>query len=305
MLALLFPGQGSQYPDMLARVASDPLAASTFDEARHVLGYDVRGRDDVASLASTVNVQLGLLAAGVASARVLEAYGVRPDAVAGHSVGGFAAAVTAGAMEFADALHVVHERARTMERLFPTGFGMGVVAGLRESLVREIVGDTGRADGEVYVANVNAPTQCVIAGERDAIGRALEAASAAGARRADRLDVAVPSHCPLLAPVQARLEDVLAGIALRDPRVIYVGSVGPRVIRTAHELRSDLATGVAREVRWHDASTMLVEMGATMLIEMVPGHVLTDLAQQAFPNLRALAFDETGARAVAARVARA
>ncbi|HEX8805832.1 MAG TPA: acyltransferase domain-containing protein, partial [Candidatus Aquilonibacter sp.] len=268
-------------------------------------GYDVRDRVDVTSLASTVNVQLGLLVAGVASARVLEAYDVRPDAVAGHSVGGFAAAVSAEAMRFVDALHVVDERARTMERLFPSGYGMGVIAGLRESLVREIVADVRRGTGEVYVANVNAPTQCVIAGERDAVGRALEAGSAAGARRADRLDVAVPSHCPLLAPVKARLEEVLAGVALSNPRIVYVGSVGPRVIRTAQELRSDLATGVAREVRWHDASTVLVEMGATMLIEMVPGHVLTDLAQQAFPDVRALAFDDTGARAVAARVARA
>jgi malonate decarboxylase epsilon subunit len=302
MLAFMFPGQGSQYPDMLARVASDPLAEATFDEARRVLGYDVRERDDITELASTVNVQLGLLAAGVASGRILEAYGVRPDAVAGHSVGGFAAAVIAGAMYFADALHIVDERARTMERLFPSGYGMGVIVGLRESLVREIVADS---SGEVYVANVNAPTQCVIAGERDAIGRALEAGNAAGARRADRLDVAVPSHCPLLAPVQARLEEVLAGVELCDPRIIYIGSVGPRVIRDAQELRNDLATGVACEVRWHDASTMLVEMGATMLIETVPGHVLTDLAQQAFPDVRALAFDDAGARAVAARVARA
>jgi malonate decarboxylase epsilon subunit len=305
MLALLFPGQGSQYPDMLARVASDPSAAATFDEAQRVLGYDLRERDDVTALASTVNVQLGLLAAGVASARVLESYDVRPDAVAGHSVGGFAAAVTAGAMQFADALHVVDERARTMERLFPAGYGMGVIGGLREALVHEIVAAAQNAGSEVYVANVNAPTQCVIAGERNAVGVALEAASAAGARRADRLDVAVPSHCPLLAPVQARLEAALAEVELHDPRIVYVGSVGPRIIRRAQELRGDLAAGVAHEVRWHDASTMLVEMGASMLIETVPGHVLTDLAQQAFPQVRAVAFDDAGARAVAARVARA
>jgi malonate decarboxylase epsilon subunit len=305
MLAYLFPGQGSQYPDMLARIASDPRAAATFAEARGVLGYDVRERDDVAALASTINVQLGLLVAGVATSRVLEAYGVQPRAVAGHSVGGFAAAVVAGAMQFADALRVVAERARSMERLFPSGYGMGVIAGIQERVVREFVGAQERTGEKVYVANVNAPTQCVIAGEHDAIGRALEAGAAAGARRADRLDVAVPSHCPLLAPVQARLEEALADVALREPQIVYVGSVGPRVICDAQALRHDLASGVAHEVRWHDASTMLVEMGATMLIEMIPGHVLTDLAQQAFPQVRALAFDETGAQAVAARVARA
>ncbi len=290
---------------MLARVASDPHAAATFDEARRILGYDVRDRNDVTSLASTVNVQLALLVAGVASARVLEEHGVRPDAVAGHSVGGFAAAVAAGAMQFADALLVVGERARTMERLFPSGYGMGVIAGLAERAVREIVKAQERKGSQVYVANVNAPTQCVIAGEREAVGRALDAGSAAGARRADRLDVAVPSHCPLLAPVQTRLEEVLAPVVLRDPSVTYVGSVGPRVIRDARALREDLAAGVAHEVRWHDASTMLVEMGARILVETIPGHVLTDLAQQAFPQVRAIAFDDAGARAVAARVARA
>lgn len=305
MLAYLFPGQGSQYPDMLARIASDPRAATTFEEAQRVLGYELRERDDVAALASTINVQLGLLVAGVASARVLEARGVRPSAVAGHSVGGFAAAVVAGAMQFADALRVVNERARSMEQLFPSGYGMGVIAGIQERVVDEIVRSQERAGEMVYVANVNAPTQCVIAGEHDAIGRLLEAGTAAGARRADRLDVAVPSHCPLLAPVQARLEAVLADVELRDPQIVYVGSVGPRVIRDAQALRRDLALGVAHEVRWHDASTMLVELGATMLVEMIPGHVLTDLAQQSFPHVRALAFDDTGAQAVAARVARA
>ena len=290
---------------MFARIASDPRAAATFEEARKILGYDVRDRDDVAALGSTINVQLGLLVAGVATARVLQTLGVHPSAVAGHSVGGFAAAVVAEAMQFADALRVVNERARSMERLFPTGYGMGVIAGIQERIVREIVGTQEREGATVYVANVNAPTQCVIAGERDAVGRALEAGAAAGARRADRLDVAVPSHCALLAPVQACLEQVLADVELRDPKIIYVGSVGPRVVHDAMALRHDLAAGVAHEVRWHDASTMLVELGATMLVEMIPGHVLADLAQQAFPHVRTFALDDEGVAAIAARVTRA
>ncbi len=305
MLALLFPGQGSQYPDMFARIASDPLAAPVFDEANAVLGYETRTRDDVVSLASTVNVQLGLLIAGVASARMLEALGARPSVVAGHSVGGFAAAVTAGAMRFADALDAVAERARTMERLFPSGYGMGVIAGLPEGAVREIVRSVAHESAPVYIANVNAPTQCVIAGANAALGTALEAAAAAGARRADRLDVAVPSHCPLLAPVQARLEAVLANIELRDPKITYVGSVGPRVIRDARGLREDLAAGVAHDVRWHDASTLLVELGVTTAIETIPGHVLTDLARAAFPQVRAIALDDTGVPSAAAVARRA
>lgn len=304
-LALLFPGQGSQYPDMFARIASDPPASAVFDEAQAVLGYDIRLRDDVVSLASTVNVQLALLVAGVASARILEERGAAPEAVAGHSVGGFAAAVTAGAMAFGDALHAVQERARTMERFFPSGYGMGVVAGLPERSVREIVHETSRDGAAVYIANVNAPTQCVIAGQNAALELALDAAKAAGARRADRLDVAVPSHCPLLSPVQAQLEEVLAQIEIRDPRITYVGSVGPRLIRDARGLRDDLAAGVAREVRWHDASTMLVEMAVHTFVEVIPGHVLTDLARAAFPHVRAIALDDVGAQSAASLARRA
>jgi malonate decarboxylase epsilon subunit len=286
---------------MFGRIASDPLAAPVFDEADAMLGYRTGKRDDVVSLGSTVDVQLGLLIAGVASARVLEANGVRPDAVAGHSVGGFAAAVTAGAIAFADAIAVVAERARAMERLFPSGYGMGVLAGLPERTVREIVCGL----DQVYIANVNAPAQCVIAGENTALGSALDAGRVAGARRADRLDVAVPSHCPLLAPVRARLEEVLADVEVRDPAITYVGSVGPRVIREGRALRDDLATGVAREVRWHDTSTMLVEMGARIFIEAIPGHVLTDLAHTAFPDLRAIALDDMSAQSAAALARRA
>jgi len=287
-LALLFPGQGSQYPNMFARIASDPAAFAAFDEAQAVLGYDIRTRDDVVSLASTVNVQLALLVAGVASA-----------------VGGFAAAVTAGSMAFADALRAVQERACAMGRLFPSGYGMGVVAGLPERSVREIVHETSRGGAAVYIANVNAPTQCVIAGQNAALELALDAAKAAGARRADRLDVAVPSHCPLLAPVQARLADALAQIEIRDPRITYVGSVGPRLIRDARGLREDLAAGVAHEVRWHDASTMLVEMGVNTFVEVIPGHVLTDLARAAFPRVRAIALDDVGAQSAASLARRA
>jgi len=290
---------------MFARFTNEPLARETFDEARSVLGYDPSARDDPASLASTVDVQLGLLVAGVASARVLMSTGVRIDAVAGHSVGGFAAAVVAGALDFGDALFAVGERARTMEALFPRGYGMGVLAGLRESVVREIVRASVVPGDPVYVANVNAPTQLVLAGESRALERVLDAGAAAGARKAERLDVAVPSHCPLLAPVAARLGEVLVEIEIDDPAITYVGSIGARVIRDARTLRDDLAGGVAHEVRWHDASTLLVELGATCLIETVPGHVLTDLAQAAFPNVRAVAFEDAGTSTVVTLARRA
>ncbi len=304
-VALLFPGQGSQRAGMLARLGDQAAARKTFDEANDILGYDICRRDDETSLRSTVYVQLALLTSGVASARVLEAGGVRIDAVAGHSVGAFAAAVCARAMAFRDALRAVLERALAMEELFPSGYGMGAVLGLRESVVRDVVAHANEPSRPVYVANMNAPTQFVIAGMVAPLDEALSRAREAGAHRAERLNVAVPSHCPLLAPVQARLEKTLANVAFRAPQFTYVGSVGPRLVRDADALREDLAAGVAHEVRWYDATTMLVELGATLFIEMVPGRVLTDLAQVAFPHTRAVALDDVGVQSAAALARRA
>ncbi len=292
-VALLFPGQGSQHPGMFDRFTDDPAAAEVFEEARDVLGYDARTRDGFTEGDSTVDVQIALLVGGVASARLLAANGVEARAVAGHSVGTFAAAVTAGALAFADALRVVRERATAMEALFADGYGMVAIVGLREAAVRSLVA-AGAALGEpVYIANVNAPTQFVLAGKDEALDRALVRARAAGARRAERLEVAVPSHCALLAPVQDRLQSALAGVEVRAPRIAYVGSVGARILRDASSVRVDLAAGVAHEVRWCDALTTLVELDSTLLIEAVPGRVLTDLAQTAFPSVRAVALEES------------
>jgi malonate decarboxylase epsilon subunit len=288
---------------MFARLHDEPAAHATFEEARAVLGYDLR--DDEAALQSTVGVQLSLLAAGVASARVLQACGVRASAVAGHSVGAFAAAVAAEAIAFADALRIVHERAQTMERLFPQGYGMGAVIGLRESILRGIVERVDGTKGRIFVANMNSPLQYVLAGEITALNIALDEARRAGAHRGERLSVAVPSHCPLLAPVKARLEQVLANVEIREPQMTYVGSVGPRVIRDARGLRDDLAAGVAHEVRWYDATTMLVELGTALFIEAIPGRILSDLIRSAFPDARAIALDDIDTKSVLSLARRA
>lgn len=299
----MFPGQGSQHPGMFDRFIGDPAAADVFEEAREVLGYDARTRNSFTERGSTVDVQIALLVGGVASARLLAANGVEARAVAGHSVGTFAAAVTAGALAFADAVRVVRERASAMEMLFGDGYGMAAIVGLREAAVRSIVAAGAELGEPAYIANANGPAQFVLTGESGALERALARARAAGARRAERLDVAVPSHCALLAPVQERLESMLAGIEVRAPRIAYVGSVGARILRDAESIRADLAAGVAHEVRWCDALRTLVELDTTLLVEAAPGRVLTDLAQAAFPALRTVALEESSTRSLRALAA--
>jgi malonate decarboxylase epsilon subunit len=262
---------------MFDAFAADATARDVFAEAAAILGYDPRERADDQSLRSTVHVQVGLLLCGLASLRVLEEYDAHPSLVAGQSVGAFAAAVACGSLGFADALNAVLVRAQVMERLYPSGYGMGVCAGVGEGTVRAAV-DRLRASGrQVYVANVNAAAQIAVSGELLAVDSLLEQCRRGGARRAERLAVAVPSHCELMQPVADALRERLSGSAFLPPRVAYVSATAGAILRDAQAIRDDLCDGVAREVRWDRAAGLIHELRTRCALEAVPGRVLTDL----------------------------
>jgi malonate decarboxylase epsilon subunit len=283
-VAFLFPGQGSQAPGMLSALPEHSDITRTLDEASTILRRDVRDLDSPESLKSTVSVQLALLTTGVAVARALAAEGVEAEAVAGLSVGAFAAAVHSGVISFPQAIELVRQRAELMRDLYPTGYGLVAIVGLAEVQVATLVEKAHTAQTPVYVCNINAPRQIVIAGSDAGTTKVLEAARSSGARKAERLDVSVPSHCPLLEPVAAALRKTLAGMKLEQPRLIYVGNVKARPLRAAAAVADDLADNIAHGVRWHDATTVLKELGCRLFLEMPPGHVLTDLARESFPE---------------------
>jgi malonate decarboxylase epsilon subunit len=303
-VTFLFPGQGSQQIGMLHGLADVAAVSETLAEASDLLGADVRGLDTAEALASTVSAQLALLVAGVAAARALERLDARPDTVAGHSVGAFAAAVSARVLGFADAVRLVRLRAQMMQNAYRSGHGMGVIVGLRERQARELVEECSTEEAPVFAANVNAPEQLAIAGTDAGIERAIARAREAGARRAERLAVSVPSHCPLMAGVAERLGRALAGVELCAPRAPYAGNLRARVLRDAEAIRADLATGIARPVLWHDATRILYERGTRLFVEMPPGHVLTSLATAAFPDARSVAIADAGLESAAALVER-
>lgn len=290
---------------MLDVLARERAALAVCEEAASLLGYDPRTHQDEASLRSTVHAQIGLLLCGVASARVLEERGVVPAMVAGHSIGAFAAAVCAGSLSFETAIRAVNVRARAMQDAFPRGYGMGVVLGVTETSMRRIVAQARERGGDVFVANVNAPTQIAIGGDDAAIERVLEAARAAGARRAERLPVAVPSHGALLEPVAQAVRAVLREATVRAPSIAYLSAMTVRAARDAADVREDLSEGVAHEVRWDETARLMVERGATLVVEAVPGCVLTDLFVAADADVRAESLENAGARSVAALAARA
>jgi malonate decarboxylase epsilon subunit len=287
-IAFIFPGQGSQSPGMLNNLPSLPKVARTLDEISDVLQTDVRQFDSEQSLESDVSVQLALFAAGVSTALALIEQGIRPAAVSGLSVGAFAAAVTAGVLGLRDGVELVSLRAQEMIRLYPSGYGLSAILGLSEPLVTRIVDSETSNASPVFVSNINAPRQIVVAGENGAMDRVLKEALNQGATKAVRLHVSVLSHCPLLQPVAEELQARISVMRLTPPDLLYVGNVNARTLRTKELVANDLANNIAHGVRWHDATTVLKELGCHLFLEMPPGHALSDLAQANLSDVKSV-----------------
>ena len=217
-IAFLFPGQGAQSPGFLHRLASAyPEVTADFTKASEVLDLDVMTLDSEQSLKSTVAVQLTTVTASTAMAKLCQSRGIEPQAVAGLSVGAFAAAAAAGALAFEDMLPLVRLRASLMERAYPSGYGLAAVVGLTQRQVVALIAQVHSETTPVYLANLNAPTQFVLAGAADALELVLELARGAGARKAEKMAVSVPSHCPLLTSVGNALADAIASGPGEEP----------------------------------------------------------------------------------------
>ena len=303
-VAYLFPGQGAQTPGFLQRLqaagADDAGIGDTLREAREILGDALNSLDSAAGLRSTVNVQIGLLIAGVAVTRALAAAGLRPDATAGLSVGAFGAAVACGAISFPDALRLVRVRAVAMHTLYPSGYGMAAISGLDERRVSDLLAKAGGAQASVFVANINAPTQIVIAGADAALDIAIRLALEAGARLAQRMPVSVPSHGALLNAVSEQLARAMRDIEVSAPKVPYISNRRARAVRDAAGVREDLILNVSNPVRWHDSMTLLYELGMRFFVELPPGRVLSGLIQQSFAGARTIAADDASPQAIVA-----
>jgi len=272
---------------MLHDLVRHPVVDETLAEISEALGGDVRTLDSADALRSPVSVQLIIFAAGVSTARALQRSGVRPLAVAGLSIGAFAAAVAAEAIEIPDAVRLVRFRAEQMEHMYPTGYGLAAVVGLSEAEVSRLVAATSTTEHPVFVGNINAPRQIVIAGSTAGMKVVLEKALLQGARKAELLDVPVPSHCPLLQPVADSLRVQIEAISVQDPKAIYIANVNARAVRTAKGVAKDLADNIAHGVRWHDATSIAQELGCELLLQLPPGHTLKDLALESLSNLKA------------------
>jgi malonate decarboxylase epsilon subunit len=296
--ALLFPGQGAQQPGMLTELPATPEVERTLEEASDTLGCDARALDRADALRATVPAQLALLIAGVAAARALSAAGATPDVVVGHSVGAFGAAVAADALAFPDALRAVRLRGDLMAQAYPAGFGLAVLVGLTEGQVERLVSEAGSA-GPLFLANRNAPLQTVVAGSAAALDALCALGLRCGARKAERLAVAVPSHCPMMAPIARALAAALADVPFAPPQCAFASSSRARLLTTPEQIRDDLAANAARPVLWHDTTLLLRELGVGLFVQCPPGTVLSDLTQDAFACARSVAIAVSGLNAAA------
>lgn len=289
-----FPGQGAQKPGMLHRLPDEPEVAAVLAEAGEVLGEDVLALDSAEALRSTRAVQLCLLIAGVAGARLLMRDGRRPDYVAGLSIGAYAAAVTAEALDYADALRLVALRGELMQSAYPEGFGMTAILGLELGQVEGLLAQVDGPQAPVHLANINADNQLVVAGSDAAMAAVAQRAKALGASCARRLAVSVPSHSALLGAPAAQLAEAFATVSLRAPRLRYLSGTTARPIADPERLRDDLAFNMCRVVDWHGTLRTAYERGVRLHIELPPGAVLTGLARRVFEQGTLAAFE--GAR---------
>ncbi len=306
--ALLFPGQGSQRAGMLAGLPDTPSARQTFQRARAVLATldgVPEPVDDAAALQASTDTQLALLIAGVVTARALiDDHGLTVDAVAGHSVGAFAAAVTAGVLGLDDALHAVVVRGREMERACAgRAWGMAALRGLGESATRNLVDAVTTDDAPLWLANINAADQVVVSGTREALDRLAAQAPAAGARDLRLLAVSVASHCPLQATTAQAVARALAHVTPgAQTRAYFADTTGRRLVSAPEQVLDDLAAAVAQPVRWYDIIRLMPEVGVNATIEMPPGHVLSALNARQNPAMTTVAVDEVGIAAALHRV---
>ena len=288
--AFVFPGQGAQAVGMGLELSQNyPLAKAAFEKTDKRLNEEFsklifEGPEEKLTL--TANTQPAILTTSVAAWEILNAEGIVPDVVAGHSLGEYSAVVAAGGMSLEDAAWSVRQRGQLMQEAVPVGQGaMAALIGLAPEVVKDIC-ETAAAGQVVSMANINSASQIVIAGHAEAVDRALELANEKGAKRAIKLQVSAPFHCSLMKPAQEGMVDVLSNVEITDLKIPLINNADVSMVSEGSKVKEGLIKQVVSPVRWYETMDRMVAEGVDTLVEIGPGKVLSGLMKRHDRNVK-------------------
>ncbi len=278
-------------------VENFPAARKVFEEVDEALGFHIsrlcfEGPPETLQL--TENTQPAILSVSVAVLRTMAAEGLpQPAYVAGHSLGEYSALVAAGALRLADAARTVRARGTYMQEAVPPNKGaMAAVIGVELAEIEKVCREA--SQGQVCApANINSSNQVVIAGNIEAIDRAIELLKEKGAKRVVKLNVSAPFHCALMTPAQERLAADLEALSLDDLLTPLVSNVDAAEVRKAVEARDSLVRQVSSPVLWLESVELLIRQGIDTFVEVGPGKVLSGLMRQINREVKSLNVEDT------------
>lgn len=283
-IAFIFSGQGSQYIGMGKELYDNILICrETFDKARELLDFDIKElmfNGEKEKLDITENTQPAILATSIMAMKALEEKGIRPDVVAGLSLGEYSALVAANALSFDEAIPLIRKRGKFMQEAVPVGIGsMAAIIGLDLNKIKLALNEAS-AIGIVEIANYNTHNQIVIGGEKEAVEKAMELCLEYGARRAIPLKVSGPFHTSLLESASIKLKEELDKIEFKKPEVRIISNVTANFVENNEEIKELLYKQVKSSVRWSESIDKMLDMGVDTFIELGPGKVLSGFIKE-------------------------